>query len=131
MRAKPPPAKPSNPKRPPRWPEEAAVGGLDFFERGGPAGQFHGKEKTSVNDLILVADTPNDKWLEGFETFVDEINDVADTIKCAQALVDETDDWREAMSLQKSVDDLNEMFVETVGPILDELARVLRPKLAS
>jgi hypothetical protein len=84
-----------------------------------------------VNDLHLTPDAPTDKWFKEFKTLVDEINDVADYIKCAQALVDETDDWREAMSLQKSVDDLNEMFVETVGPILDELARGLRPKLAS
>ena len=84
-----------------------------------------------MNDLILIADAPDHKWFDEFVTFVDEINDVADYIKCAQALVDETDDWREAMSLQGSVDDLNETFVETVGSILDELARVLRPKLAS
>jgi hypothetical protein len=74
-------------------------------------------------------DAKNDKWFEEFETLVDDIGDTAVFLNRAQAFIDETDDWREAMRLQQSVDALHESFVEATGDILDTLASVLWPKL--
>ena len=84
-----------------------------------------------MTDLILIADPPDHKWFDEFEMLIDEILAVADFVKCAQARVDKTADWREAMKLQKSVDDLNGTFVETIGEMRDAIARVPRPKLSS